>query len=299
MTQKEKHLQALNRFAGRVKKDPNVIALLLYGSLAYGTVGEKSDIDVELVVRDGTVAPDDWYFIEEEGVEFEVTGFQEITKFKNSLQGLRNGFDHGMYGKGIIIFSKDEALTEMFEDTRRIGENDAPRAYATKISSLLNWMVKAEKWITILNDTLYAQRFLQMSASIVAEMELIRHRENPSREAILRAQQLNPDLMHAVYVIPSTTAMSVEDIRRTLKVLDDYLMRHMEWWSRHILRFLSDGEVKKFSHIWKQCGGGVPLEYLAEKGVIMRTTQPTRMFKKSKLTVEEIAYCYLKEDHHD
>ena len=70
MTQKEKHLNALNRFVERIKNDTSVIALLLYGSLAYGTVWERSDIDVELIVRDGTVRPTGWFFIEEAGVEF-------------------------------------------------------------------------------------------------------------------------------------------------------------------------------------------------------------------------------------
>ena len=249
MTQKEKHIQALGSFAERIKNDPNVVALLLYGSLAYGAVWEKSDLDVEIIVRDGTVFAQGFYLVEENGVAIEIMGFNEVSKFKKYLQRVRGGFDHGVYGKGTLVFSKDEALFEMFEDTRKIGEDDAPKAFASKIGGLLNWMHKAEKWITVFDDTLYAQRFLQLCAPIAADMELILHRENPTRESILRAQQLNPDLMHEIYVLPSTSEMSKEDIRRALKAIDDYLMKHMDWWGRHILRFLSDGEVKACSHI--------------------------------------------------
>jgi len=77
--------------------------------------------------------------------------------------------------------------------------------------------------------------------------------------------------------------------------LDDYLMQHMDWWSRHIIRFLSDGEMKPFLYIWEQCVYA-PMEYLVEKGVIMQTTQPVRIFKKSKLTIDEKAYFYINED---
>jgi len=298
MTQKEKHIHALNSFAEKVKKDPCVIALLLYGSLAYGTVWEKSDLDVELIVRDGTIAPTDWVFIEEEGVKFEITGFQQFSKFKTGLQKMRGGFDHGMYGGGTLVFSKDEALQELFEETRRIGEDDAPRAFAGSMNVLINWMHKAEKHITVMHEPLYAQRFLQLCAATFADMVLLQNKENPNRESILRARQLEPDLMDTVYVKPGTTIMTAEEIRHTLKVIDGYLVHHMPWWSKHIIRFLNDGEPKTYSHISKQCGA-MPMEYLAEKGVVMQVTQPIRLFKKSKTTVEEVAYVYIKEENND
>ena len=292
MTQREKHQFALDSFVKRIKDDPHIVALLMYGSLAYGTVWEKSDIDVEVIVRDGTVTSARWYTLEEAGIEINITSFSELSKFKKGgLQALRDGFDHGLYGKGNIVFSKDASLMEMFEDARRIGDDDAPRAFAAKIDYLVNWMHKAEKWITVLDDPLYAQRFIQLAAIQAADMELIRHKENPTRESIQRARELNPDLMHEIFVIPSTTAMTADGVRRALKVLDDYLMEHFEWWGKHILRFLSDGEVRTVSHINKSCGS-VPLAYMAEKGIITQTTEPSLLFKKSKLTLDEKAYFY-------
>jgi len=296
MTQKEKHTQALNSFAERVKKDPNVIAMLLYGSLAYGTVGRRSDIGITMIVRDGSIAKERGFSADEDGIYISCHGLREVSKFKKDLQELRGGYEHALLGSGKLVFSKDEALVELHEATRKIGEDDAPRAFAAKIGGLHNWMWKAEKHITIIDDPLYAQRFLQLSAAIVAEMELIRHRENPNREAIRRARELNPKLMHEVYTIPSTTAMTVEDVRHTLNVLDEYLMEHIEWWSRHILRSLSDGESKL--HGWWGAA-----TYLEEKGVIMRTTIPRRMFKNSKMTIDEVAYVkrinslYIKEEN--
>jgi len=296
MTQREKHLQALKSFIKRVEKDPNLVAILLYGSLAYGTVWERSDIDVELIVRDGTEFSQRWvYVIEEDGIEINISAIGELSKFKNELQKLRNGYDHGKYGKGILVFSKDESLSELFEDAQKIGDDDAPKSFAAKIGTLLNWMHKAEKQAVVLDNPLYAQRFLQLCAPVVAEMELVRHGENPNREAINRAQELNQSLMQEVYVKPSTMAMTKAEINHTLKVLDDYLMQHMDWWSRHILRFLSDGEIKAVSHIWEHCGSA-PVEYLAEKGVIMQATHPVRIFRKSKLTLDEKAYFYIKEE---
>ncbi|MCL1862616.1 MAG: hypothetical protein FWF78_03505 [Defluviitaleaceae bacterium] len=222
MTQHEKHMQALNNFAERVKKDPNIIAMLLFGSLAYGTVGKKSDIGITLIVRDGSIATERGFLADEDGIYVSCHGLREVSKFKKDLQELRGGYEHALLGSGRLVFSKDEALVALYEATRKIGEDDAPRAFASKIDGLYNWMWKAEKHITLINDPLYAQRFLQLSAAIVAEMELIRHRENPNREAIRRAQELSPKLMHELYTIPSTTAMTVEDAATPTAVSGGY-----------------------------------------------------------------------------
>jgi len=172
MIQREKHMRALNSFAEKMEKDPCVIALLLYGSMAYGTVWEKSDIDVELIVRDGTVAPTDWVFIEEEGIQFEITGFVEVSKFKSSLQKRRDGFDHGMHGSGKLVFSKDESLHELFEASRTLGRDDIPRAFASSIEYVWVMMRRTEKHITVMDEPLYAQRFLQLCAATLADMVL-------------------------------------------------------------------------------------------------------------------------------
>jgi len=295
MTQKEKHLQALNSFAEKMKKDPHAIALLLYGSLAYGEVWKKSDIDLELIVRDGTVSHSQILFFEEAGI-FGHLDIYEVSAFKKGLQRVRGGFDHGIYGKGKLVFSKDEALSELFEEARKIGEEDAPKAFASRIIELTCWMNKAEKHVTVLDEPLYAQRFLQLCAPIVADMEMLRHKENPNRESILRARRLNPELMHEIFTVPSTTTMSKADIRRAVGILDEYLTRHMEWWSKHIIRFLSDGEVKTMSQISRQCVGADAIVFLLEKGVVIGTTQPTRMFKNSKTTIDEYAYVYIGEE---
>ncbi len=292
MNQKERYSNALESFTEQVKGDPNVIALMLCGSLAYSTVWKKSDIDLVMIVRDGSLHSEQSYRLDEDGIEINMT-VTEVSKFKSNLQKMRGGdFWHSFYTMGTMVFTKDEALLELLEDSCNLGEDDVRKSFASKIGELLSYMTKAEKWITVFKDPLYSQHFLQMCAGVVANMELLVNNEKPTRESILRAQQLNPDLMNEIYVIPSTTVMSESDVQHTLKVLDDYLMKHMDWWSKHILRFLSDGDVKTCSHIWKNCGW-VPLEYLAEKGIIEKVTVSSRIFKKSKLTVEEAAYFYI------
>ena len=289
MTQKERYNAALESFTNQVKHDPNVIALLLFGSLAYYDVWEQSNMDMEMIVRDGSAPAAGYYGVDEDGINLDVA-ITEVSKFKADYQARRGGeIMHSIFSMGKIVFTKDETLREFFEDVRKVGESDAARSFRGRMGMLLNCIRKADKWISLYNNPLYAQRFLHECCIFVAEMELLTHCEVPKREAILRAQELNPALMHELYVIPSTTAMTVEQVRHAFAVIDDFLTLHMPWWSEAILRFLDDGEIKSISQIRKQCGL-CAMDFLVKKGVVGRASLPSRVFKRSKLTVEEVAY---------
>lgn len=50
------HKKIINEVIAEKRKDKNVVALLLYGSLARGTAHKDSDVDIEIVVRKGRYA---------------------------------------------------------------------------------------------------------------------------------------------------------------------------------------------------------------------------------------------------
>lgn len=297
MTQREKHLKALQAFTDQVKDDPNVIALLLSGSLSYGTVWKKSDIDLTMLVRDGSISASVGYCVDEDDIPIHVC-VMETGKFKIRMQELRGGqHPHSYFGKGTMVFSKDESLTDFFEEARRVGTDDAVISFIGMVEYLIVEMNRAEKWITAFHDPLYSQRFLHSCYIVAADMVLLLHNEEPTRESVLRAMELDPALMKEVYVIPSTTAMTESDIRHTLAVLDNFISEHIPLWSEPILRYLSDGEVRKVSECAKHFGLesiSTQLDYLVSKGILQRVSRPSRIFKHSKLTIEETAYMYIK-----
>jgi predicted nucleotidyltransferase len=50
-----RYKEALHSFVARVQQDRHVIAAILYGSLAYNDVWEKSDIDILLIGKEENV----------------------------------------------------------------------------------------------------------------------------------------------------------------------------------------------------------------------------------------------------
>ena len=202
MTVKERYLGVLESFSEKVKKDPNVIALILSGSLSYGTVWEKSDMDLTLLVRDGSIPKYSFYMMEEDEVEIEMN-VMEVKAFKSDMSMLRAGESfHGYYGKSRFVFSKDPALIEVFEETTMVGLEDTVRSSYTRIQFMLSNMKKAEKWVKVFHDPLYAQHFLQWCATSASEILILLSGEEPDRECLLRAAELYPEKMKRIFELP-------------------------------------------------------------------------------------------------
>lgn len=304
MEQKTRYLEVLDTFAQRIKGDPNVIALLLSGSLAYGTVWEKSDIDLTLLVRDGTgvdkAAPD--YCLDGDGIEMHLA-LEEVASFKRQMRRQRGGEgSHSYLGYGRLVFSKDESLYDFLEETRTVGQEDAALSFIDLSEYFIVSMIRAEKWVRVFHDPLYAQRFLAAAALNMADMILLVHGEDPNRESLLRAMELEPETMRPLYEGPYCGPMTEQDVLDAVALCDAFLMRHMDWWSAPILRCLSDGAPLRVSQCIKALGVAnlfYPLSYLAQKGVLTRVTQPARVFKHSKTLLEEVAYLWVREEVND
>ena len=297
MTQKEKHLLAMNDFIDKVKDDPHVIALLLWGSLSYYEVWEKSNIEFTMLVRDKSASVMTHYYGDAGGYRLDLH-LIEVSEFKEALQQSRAGeFWHSAWSKGTIVYTKDESLLTFFDEARQAGKDDLVLSFVRAVDSMMYGVTKAGKWITVYGNALYAQRFLHMAYLPVADMVLMQHGVEPTRESVIKAMELEPAFMHEVFVVPTTTAMTVADVQRVLGVMEAYLAKHMDWWSKPLLRFLSDGEEKTASHIRRQLQvGDCALDFLAERGIIAKITKPARLFKKSKLTIDEVAYIYHREE---
>ena len=58
------HEEALHSFVEKVRRDDVVVAVILYGSLAYDDVWEKSDIDILIITDEEKAANKGYYLLE-------------------------------------------------------------------------------------------------------------------------------------------------------------------------------------------------------------------------------------------
>jgi len=290
--------QAVNSFIEKIKTDKNVIAVILCGSLSYDNVWEKSDVDLQVIIRDQTLETYS-YCLDEDDVVINVNLMQR-SKFKRSMERIFGGNDlHSFYSLGQIIYTTDDSLYEYYEDFKKVGKDDSDfQLFFYACEAIAIWE-KCEKWLVVKKDLIYSQYYLLKTAECIAKMEIIRNGESPNREAVQRAMQLNPELMDNLYTKPMTTQFDEEQLRSAIKYLDDYFYKLMPDFSKPILDYLQDGEIKTMTMIsryFRTSGHFIAhvLEYLCEKDLIVKVTETIRITPNSRKNVEEIAYILIK-----
>ena len=300
----KRYKDAVDSLVEKLKTDKTVTAVVLFGSLSYDKVWERSDVDMTVVVRDDQKLTKKSYCIDEDDIVINVdlTTRTDFVKWANKAIG--GHFSHSLLTRGRILFTRDEKLHEILEEAEKIGKTDREMAVFYKAENLVACMDKCEKWIRIKEDETYARYYLLDLSNIIANMELCLNYISPSREALLQAQEINPELMNRFYLYPMNNILNREQILDLLKEADDYLMKHIDIVMKPILAFLKSGEEKTVTAMSKYLKiDGHSLthltEYLKNKELIGKSTETIRITPKGRLIAEEIAYYRLDDEEED
>lgn len=285
---------AADSFVDKLKSDPNIIAVIICGSLAYDQVWEKSDIDTTVVVRDQVLKNDSYCIIED---DITINAYIVTrSEFKRMLERQNGGsFMHSYFSRGMIVYSTEESLYEYFEEYRQMGSDDMALSVFTIACELVHCYDKALKWIKVKNDPLYSQYYLLKAAELIARMEVCLNGEPPSREAIMKAYKLNPELIIPYYQSAMSHHYSLVEILNAIAGIERYLEQHLDVIKQPVLEYMADGEMKTVTMITKyfRTEGhfiiGI-LDYLADREVILKVSQTIRITPKSRMAVEEVAY---------
>ncbi|MDF2484381.1 MAG: hypothetical protein K0R46_549 [Herbinix sp.] len=295
---KQRYLDATQSFIDKVKEDPNVIAVIVSGSLAYDQVWEKSDIDMTLVVRDQVLKNESYCIVED---DITINGYLIVRSgFKRYLDSLKGGsFGHSYLSRGKMLYCTDDSLIDYFEEFKHMGSDDQALSVFLIACELVHQCDKCRKWLTVKKDPLYAQYYLLKAADNIARMEVCLTGESPSREAVLKAYDLNPEMITPYYQEAMSHHYSEEEIESAIRKLEGYLEQHLTIIQRPVIEYMADQEMKtvtmitKYFHTDSHFITGI-FDFLADKGVISKVSQTIRITPKSRRAVEEMAYQYIQ-----
>jgi predicted nucleotidyltransferase len=272
----------------------------VYGSIAAGTAWEKSDVDITVIVRDQNLDNTD-YGIYEDNLIFGLDIIQRSDLKRWMEKSLAGTFFHALYAASKVWYTKDESLVEYFEELKRVGQADADKAVFRSVNWLLGTMAKVEKWLTVKNDVTYARFYVLKCVEIMAVLEVLAHRQVPTREAIQQAEVLNPELIETFYHEPMSRPMGEAELRGLVAGMERYLEKHLDAVMRAIRGFFGGDEIKTGTMVTRYFGGGSGMhelhsifDYLCDNGYLHKVSQTIRITPKSKLNVEELAFMYVK-----
>ena len=291
----ERYFNAVNDFIETAKKDVNVIAVVVMGSLANDVVWEKSDIDATVVVRDQKITVPE-FCLDADGIVLNMH-VQERSSFVRMLEG--GGFVDSFLSKAKVMYTTDDSITKMVEQNQLIGERDAQKSAMFSACDAVCFIEKAEKWLYVKKDYTYCRYYIIKLAEALANLEIWKAQEAPGREVLQRAQVLNPKLIERFYYYPMRMELSEKELEELIKEADDYLMQNIDYIIAPVLDFLDDGEIKTLTMFYRQFHAGGHflvhlLEYFASKGLIEKVSEIIRITPKSRPSFEEIAFMSLK-----
>jgi uncharacterized protein len=293
------HEEALQAFVAKAERDTTVVAVILFGSLAYDDVWEKSDIDI-MVVTDEVNAASKGYNLLEEGVNIHAE-VRRRSEFKKAVEAdLGGGWMQSILMRSTLLFSRDESIRAYYDNVQHLGRRDRDLQLLRAANGLLGALTKAEKWLTIKGDVEYSFLWIMYTIYDLAKIEVLLHDEVPGREVMEQALLHNPALFGVIY---SGFVQQPKDAIRVQGVLDrinGYLDAHIDVIFRPVLDYLNEaggvrtaGELNEhFAQQARIDNVSAACEWLAAKGVIRQVPSPLQLTVKSKVKVNEAAYEY-------
>lgn len=287
---------ALQVFTEKLKPDPNVIAVILCGSLSNDTVWEKSDMDVNVIVREQKL-PVTSFCVEEDGLIINVDIKKEFD-FKRTLErSLGGGFLYSYYAKAKIIHTKDESLRDYLTGAQNVGADDRALIFFQMTTGMIYFIEKTEKWLTVKKDLQYAQLWILKATEHYANMRLVLDNKPPSREAILKVMEYAPELIEHLYKRPMQGFMSFDEIKNALNFFVKFLEDNVELIKKPVIEFMSDGEMRTVTALVKHFGCSSHdiyhvFDFLAQMGVVGRMSEMISITPKSKKAIDEVMFIY-------
>lgn len=300
----ERYERALSALTARLEDDPHVLAAILFGSLSYDVVWERSDIDLMLVVgetrRSRPVA--DLALVEG---DVNIHAFlQTRDELKKMLDGSRQGsFLHAALSRGRLLFSRDDTLRELLADLGQVGARDLKVQLFHAAASVIPCLDKAEKFLVVKRDPAYASVWLNWATSGLARIEVLRGGAIPGREVIQQALALNPEFFDRVYTRFLDRKKTDKNVRAVLGAVDGYLLAHVDHVFGPLLDHLDDaGTPRSATELgtWFQNEMGIEgvvtaCEWLAAKGIVDKGSAPVRLTRRSRAAVDELAFFYTRD----
>ena len=294
---------ALDALVAQLKQDRSILAVLLCGSLSHDTVWARSDIDLAVVTVDDRKIEGGLVALYADGVNVHAFVIPR-TQFRQLVDGsVQHSFIHSLLAKGRLLYTHDDSIATLCEGLRKMGARDRQIQLLRAATHALSAIYKAHKWMVTRGDLDYTALWVLYSATSLAEIEVISAGRLVDREVIPQALSLNPTFFKTIYTDLLNCKKSQAAVEGALVAVDRYVEDRTQPLFSLLFDYLRDaGEARSASeletHFKRHYDVGEAVtacEYLADRGLIGKVSQPARLTKKSNIDIQELAFVYLGE----
>lgn len=299
----QKFQAAFDSFLEKVKDDPTIIAVYIFGSLVRGDMWEGSDLDVIAITRDER-SPRKMFVLVENGITFHCDVIPRSQFRRSHERMLRGSIPHQMFTSGKLVYSTDESLHEYYRDLAFVGERDREMLACYYGTIAIAHRHSVRKSLYAHQDPTYMFIWLLEVVRYLACIEIALRGETIQREALHQAIRLNPAVFEPVVTGLLQGDKDLEALQDILGLVDAYLIDRATLIFKPLLEYLlNEGEVRGISEIYQHLVNRLQMRessvqlfdscnWLAEIGILQEVSNPLKLTPKSQVTVDEPAYYY-------
>lgn len=299
ITARERFEHAVEVVQEDLEADDHVLAAILCGSLSYDEVWDKSDIDLVVITTDEKKQLHEAICLTAEDVNIH-TSITPRNEFRRRLEAAqRNSFQHSIYARSKLLFSKDPSINRLYDDINQLGKHDLQIQMMNHAQFTVMQLYKAKKWHLIKDDPHYTANWILSTASALANVVVSQAGQIVDREALVEATKLKPDLFKLVYTDLFDKKVTNASLGRAIAAIDDYLEPLAEELFGPVIEYLrgAGGEPRSSTELETHFARNYDLhhvitacEWLSDLGIIEKASVHTKLTLYSQNEVEELAF---------
>ncbi len=283
---------ALTSFIERAKQDKRVLAIILYGSMAYDEVTERSNINAFIITDEGQYRTNR---LIENGVPIDIQSHSR-DGFMRRIQSPRGrGFLQSLaYSK--LVFSRDCSFTDFYKNLdKKVGLRDRRLLQIIYHGAVQYDLEKAEKYLYIKEDLTHSFHSLLHGLSELGYLLCYLNDTWPPREVILKGREFLPELFPKMFDELIDTEITKESLERALKLAWEYLDSIEVEAYKMILDYISENggsasQLDLEAYFSPRGLSFIVLEHLHRRKILRRTVSPRKLTKKGVVEYNEPNY---------
>jgi predicted nucleotidyltransferase len=290
---RKQYEDAVSSFIARAKQDSRVLAIILFGSLAYDQVTERSNINMIVITDEGRFRT---ARLVEHGVPIDVE-IHSRDGFMRRLQSPRGRSMLQVLSFGKLVFSRDCSFTEFYKGMSwKVGKRDREHLQVLYHLATLYDLAKAEKYLYVKKDIAHSFHFLIHALSELGYLLCYLNDVYPPREVILKGREFEPNLYSQVYDDLISKDLTEESIDLTLRKVYEFMDSLDLKIYKPVLDYISEqGGTASQSDLMVHIGQrGFPfivdLTHLHRRRILRRTVTPVKLTKKGVVEYNEAQY---------
>jgi len=283
---------AFNSLLEKVKQDEYMLSLMVYGSLSYDKVWEKSDIGAILVTSDDVYRRH--HVLVEKDVSINAS-LHTRDDFRKYIQGVTDGsIPQSLLSKSKVVYTKDETIHDVYEDIQKMGSRDLENILLANYVYCRDLLNKALRALNVNEDPTFSFSFIISSMRRIANIEVILDKQIPIRESIIQALEVNPEFFNEIYI--ETVRNPVKDkkaLNDLIVKMEQYLDERLEKIVQPIIRLVEKYQEAPYDLIWKYLNEiriPIDLSDFVKKGLLDVIETPVRFVRKSSSNMNQPTY---------